>query len=55
MQKLIPRDPFESDKRVEPLWWLKEEEPCEYCIHRNSKLCDYCPYNKNRKVLSVYD
>ncbi|NIO44876.1 MAG: hypothetical protein GTN36_04985 [Candidatus Aenigmarchaeota archaeon] len=57
MQRLlgmIPRNVEESDKRIEHLWWLKEESPCEYCIRRNSKLCDYCSYKKGRKY-PVFD
>jgi hypothetical protein len=54
MQRFISRDPWESDKRIKPLWWLKEEDPCEYCIHRNSEMCEYCVYNKKKKAPLVY-
>jgi hypothetical protein len=49
MQRLIPRDPFESDRRVEVNWWLKEENTCDYCIYKETKTCDYCSYNKKRR------
>ena len=52
LQGLISRSVEESDKRIKPNWWL-EQEPCEYCIQKNSKTCDYCAYKK-RKVLLVY-
>ena len=48
MQRFIPRDPFESDKRIEFIWWEKEEETCDYCIYKNSKTCDYCIYKKKK-------
>ncbi|MEM5778356.1 MAG: hypothetical protein QXD43_05470 [Candidatus Aenigmatarchaeota archaeon] len=49
MQRFIPRDPFESDKRVGLIWWGKEEENCDYCIYKDSKTCDYCILNKKRR------
>ena len=52
--RIISRDPFESDKRVPPLWWL--EEDCNYCIRKDSKYCEHCIYNKSRSVIySAYD
>ena len=52
--RIISRDPFESDKRVPPLWWL--EEDCNYCIRKDSKYCEHCIYNKTRSVIySAYD
>ena len=44
----ITRDVFESDKRMEVNWWLKEEG-CDYCIYKETKTCDYCAYNKKRR------
>jgi hypothetical protein len=45
MQRLITRDVWESDLRVEPNWWLKESG-CDYCMYRNSRICDQCSYNR---------
>jgi len=56
LPRIISRDPFESDKRVKPLWWL--EEDCDYCFQKNSKHCEYCIYNnssKRREIYSVFD
>lgn len=55
MQRFIPRDPFESDKRAGPNWWLEKE--CGSCIYVVSDVCKNCPYNekKKRTVYPTFD
>jgi hypothetical protein len=50
MERFITRDPWESDKRVEPNWWLKEDV-CDYCDYRSSGRCDYCHQRKRKGPL----
>jgi hypothetical protein len=48
MQKLITRDIWESDKRMDPYWWL--EDDCSYCMSRN---CRECQYTKKDTVYTL--
>ena len=54
MQRLINRNPWESDRRVDFNWWLRDEVSCDYCMYRNSKTCDYCSYNRSKKPFFAY-
>jgi len=51
MERFIARNPWESDKRVEPNWWLKED--CECCDYRNSGRCNYCYQRKKKNPLPL--
>ena len=51
MQRMMSRDVWESDKRLEPNWWLKESV-CDYCLYKSAKTCDYCAYKRKSPFLS---
>jgi hypothetical protein len=51
MQRFITRDPWESDKKIDVNWWLKDD--CNYCDYRNSNKCDCCVYKKRKATFPM--
>jgi hypothetical protein len=47
----ITRDVWESDKRVEPNWWIGDSV-CDYCL---IKKCEYCYFGKRKSTTTYSD